>query len=736
MSTVSVCVDSQCLYTELRKAIISTNSIGEEAFAGCTALEKVTLSENLENIDRAAFNNTSNLVDINLPKSIKTLGTAFAFDCPGIKTIDLPNLETIGYGAFSYLPELVEVKDLGKITTLPYNYVQFNNAYRYMGAFRSCEKLEKVVLPETLVDIQGFAFYDDSNLSEINLPESIINISEGAFAKTTNLALDNINLPNLETIGDGVFYESAIKSVINLGKITNLYGRYTNIYNNGYEYVGTFAKCRQLEEVILPKTLTTIGEGAFRLCTSLKSIEIPESVEKIADSAFAYSGLDSIIIADGVRIIGKSAFYTTKITGAIFNSFVTSSSDNNAEPFRDCTELEFILLGENATEIQYLTFRGCTKLKTVIVLSTIPPTINSSQIPLNATIYVPDQVVETYKNATGWSAYISTIKPISALATDNINVYREVESYLSDYVQYTILPENKITLDTEIQLTTYYNGNEVNSTYSVNNDVATINNTGLLTFNNYGIADVTATYNNITKGRKYKRDIQFTEADIRDFGNLSAPSNDRLLVTFPKLQDRYEVSVSYKDTSSKIRAAIHLRNSAGLFWDSGWISTDKTVSFNETQRDPNDKTTLIGLYFYDTTNTSRIVSLSEIEEAISFNLTFLGSHGFIRDGVELKVDGTLNGSSTTMSTVMGPVICKPSTRIKWGVTGGKLGILCEYKEDGTFVDYWTAASNPREIAVSNETKLVRASFSTANIEDAYIYDVTNGVYLWKGSNVQ
>lgn len=121
-------------------------------------------------------------------------------------------------------------------------------------------------------------------------------------------------------------------------------------------------------------------------------------------------------------------------------------------------------------------------------------------------------------------------------------------------------------------------------------------------------------------------------------------------------------------------------------------------------------------------------------ESVSRTYSWDGSLVAIENGVALQNNGTTTADSM-MSTV-GFVSCKPSTQIKWGVTGGTLGNLCEYKEDGTFVDYWGGNQNPRTINVSANSTKVKASFSTANLANAYIYDVTNGEYLWKGDNVE
>ena len=100
----------------------------------------------------------------------------------------------------------------------------------------------------------------------------------------------------------------------------------------------------------------------------------------------------------------------------------------------------------------------------------------------------------------------------------------------------------------------------------------------------------------------------------------------------------------------------------------------------------------------------------------------------------MRQDGSV-AADETMSTV-GFVQTDGATSIKWGVTGGQLGMLCEYAADGTRNDYWSASANPRTVTIKSSSTQVKASFSTANLDDAYIYDNTNGKYLWKGKNVE
>ena len=107
----------------------------------------------------------------------------------------------------------------------------------------------------------------------------------------------------------------------------------------------------------------------------------------------------------------------------------------------------------------------------------------------------------------------------------------------------------------------------------------------------------------------------------------------------------------------------------------------------------------------------------------------------ILNGYELSLDGK-NYQNKDMS-VVGPIDCKQGISITWGVgREGIFGRLCEYDKNGNNLDYWNPMSNPRTITLSKSaTTNIKASFSTKDLNYAYIYDNTNNVYLWKGDFV-
>ena len=131
---------------------------------------------------------------------------------------------------------------------------------------------------------------------EYSVREGVKVIGNKAFRLCNSLT--SINIPNSVTnIGDEAFY--GCRSLTNI-KIPNCV---TNIEDN------VFAYCRSLSNIIIPDCVINIGEGAFRNCNSLISIKIPVCVTNIGNSAFyGCSSLTSINIPNSVTDIGNGAF--------------------------------------------------------------------------------------------------------------------------------------------------------------------------------------------------------------------------------------------------------------------------------------------------------------------------------------------------------------------------------------------------------------------------------------------
>lgn len=155
----------------------------------------------------------------------------------------------------------------------------------------------------------------------------------------------------------------------------------------GWSTYQLFLNCTSLRYVRLPSNLTSLSSQCFIGCTNLKSINLPESLTQIAAGAFNNSGIEKLVIP----------------------SLVTSAGD-----FKDMPELVFVELGKSVSSFSINTFQGCNKLQTMIVRAITPPAWGYKMLDgINPNIYVPDESVNAYKTASGWSSKASIIYPLS-----------------------------------------------------------------------------------------------------------------------------------------------------------------------------------------------------------------------------------------------------------------------------------------------------------------------------------
>lgn len=194
-------------------------------------------------------------------------------------------------------------------------------------------EIESVLIPDTVIGLFDSAFYGCEQLKTVILSDNLISIGEDAFCECYSLT--EIELPNsLEKIESYAFYCCTELKTITVPGNT--------------DYISTFAFAKTgLESVIIEEGVKHIGADAF-MATQVKEVVIPSSVEVIGDGAFASCQLDTIVLNEGLKHIGASSFdNNVNLASVVIPSTVEYME---FQPFPRCIALKSIYFKGDAPD--------------------------------------------------------------------------------------------------------------------------------------------------------------------------------------------------------------------------------------------------------------------------------------------------------------------------------------------------------------------------------------------------
>jgi hypothetical protein len=173
-----------------------------------------------------------------------------------------------------------------------------------------------------------------------------------------------------------------------------------------------FYDCSGLTSINIPPSVTFIGNFAFRYCTGISSINLPVSVNTIGSCAFDNcSGLTSINIPSSVTSIENNTFsMCSGLTSVTIPSSVTSIGD---QAFYNCSGLTSLNIPSSVMIIKNNAFYNCTKVSSIYSNSPIPINLNSSTnifFNINKTttfLYVPSGSKPAYQAAYQWKDFVN-----------------------------------------------------------------------------------------------------------------------------------------------------------------------------------------------------------------------------------------------------------------------------------------------------------------------------------------
>ena len=355
----SVVIPAKVYYNWTEYAV---TNIASSAFASCTGLYNVVISEGVTEISSGAF-----------------------YGCPFMGTITIPSsVSRIGYDAFycNYALTKVIISDIAAWCNINFDDNANPLCYAHHLYINENTEITNLTIPSGVTSIGDYAFHDCTGLTNVNIPSSVTNIGTEAFYGCTNLT--NVNVPqSVTSIGEEAFTNTPFfnnkTGLVYLGKVAYKYvgtmPANTNIViNQGTVTLGPslFSYCSGLKSVTIPESVTNIGERAFESCSGLTSVNVPSSVTEIGDFAFIRcSGLTSVTISENITSIGRSVFNSCSgLTSLTIPESVTSIG---MYAFDGCIGLTSLTIPENVTEICEGAFYGCSGL----INLTIPGNVNS-----------------------------------------------------------------------------------------------------------------------------------------------------------------------------------------------------------------------------------------------------------------------------------------------------------------------------------------------------------------------
>ena len=372
-------------------------------------ITKVVLPDGLTSIGRHAFRNCSSIVSIAIPSTVTTINDyAFAY-CSVLSSINLPvGLTHVGNYAFEGCSSITSVSIPDGVT------------YLGPGAFDGCSELTYLSIPSSVdfvyVDLDGWVSYNYSMwiIGQCYKLKTLITPADffGAVPEEYGEILEDMpyftrNLESLTIIsGDELHpltFDFINQNHRNIKHIDLSASTSTTLAE------GAFENCYKLDSLVLPAQLEKISYMAIAECVNLQSIVIPASVVEIDDRAFENCRmLSSITFAEDGELsrIGNWACYNNhELTNVVIPEGVTEIGH---AAFYGCTYLNELTLPSTMQQVADNGFALCGKLKKMTVKAMTPPAIHAKtffdvdrQIP----VYVPDEVVDTYKNDPYWKEF-------------------------------------------------------------------------------------------------------------------------------------------------------------------------------------------------------------------------------------------------------------------------------------------------------------------------------------------
>lgn len=391
------------------------------------SLKECVIPDQIEKIGDNVFQDCKDIAKIEIGKGLKSMGKTPFMNCQNLKTITVSPENTI----LTAQDNILYSKDMTKLYLCPSEIrtpkIVVPNTVKEIEdyAFLSCIYIKELVLNEGLERIGEEALFNCSWLTELTIPASVQEI--GYRALTLLQACEKIQVAEgnktFEVKSDGV---NEGKLLIN--KVKN--SLHTCLYK------GT-------KDVTVPEGIKIIEPYAFLSCRWTAAVKLPSSVDSIGQTAFSDMRISEIEIPEKVRVIPKYSI-------------------------SDCKKLTKITLGKNVTLVEDQAFSGNdmmeTKGGTLQILAVTPPAVGKDSdgkvydmgkdFYKKVTLEVPAEARAAYQKDRNWKKFRRVYPVGNELVQPKAPLQISVAGGLLSIVAPEVAPIAIYTLDGQVVYTT------------------------------------------------------------------------------------------------------------------------------------------------------------------------------------------------------------------------------------------------------------------------------------------
>ena len=396
------------------------NSTGWYLFKDCSNLVKVEFPDNYVGsgytvFETGSFRGCTSLQEITIPATVTSIGNQCFYVCDNLNTILLkpvtpPSATEDSFGGQFASAKLIVPKG----TSLDYQTAAGWSLFSNIEESNEDVELGQKETSENILFSDGTLY--------INLPiEEVGRLKATVLTKYGNLnEIQNAVISNYIDDSDANFL-NALASTYSLSSID-----FSEMKNT----IGSFAfqGCIKLNKVIYSRYWTSSGWYLFEDCSSLKEVQFPAEPENNGIQIFSSgtfrgcSVLQDISIPKNVTSISSQCFYLcSSLKNVTFLGSAIKSIDKGA--FEGCYSLETITLPSSMTLIGERCFEGCPSIKEINSDAVTPPEVSESSfddIYNSATLYVPSGSRELYAAAPVWNKF-ANIQEKSSTSISNLS---------------------------------------------------------------------------------------------------------------------------------------------------------------------------------------------------------------------------------------------------------------------------------------------------------------------------